>query len=188
VHAFLRAPLVLASIAACAGQDPGPTTAERAATLTPGTYQVRVAQARFLRPRHTAIEGLLVLTDTVLPTKGGDWVNRPANGCLNLRGDLGTIALSRLRVAVPDSIAGFTTWKRDSTGHLRLPVYQGIDDGYELTFTIDENGLSGVGRHHGMGGGGHETRWTGERVGGPDTRKCVAAFRKDSIWWSRHPH
>ncbi len=85
-------------------------------------------------------------------------------------------------------MTGFTEWEHDSTGSLRLAVYQGIDDGYQVTFTVDENGLRGVGRHYGMGAREYETRWTGARVGLQDPRECASAFRRDSIWWSRHPH
>jgi hypothetical protein len=175
--------LFLFFVAACSDPSAKRISTSEAVRLAPGTYHITVTERGLLRPARRAIQGVLVLNDTVLPTKALTWFRRPVNGCMDLRGDLDAIAVPRGPSVNADSIAGFTTWELDSKERFKLNVFQGADYGYWVTFTIDGQRLEGSGVYNGLGafGGSNRTRWTGERIGGPDLQYCARAFQRDSV-------
>jgi hypothetical protein len=155
--------------------------------LAPGSYQIAVTQPRMFHRNRPIIEGVLVLRDSTIPMKAEYWMMRHSNGCFWIRGDLRAIALPRLQVRVPDSIAGLTAWEPDSVGQIKLAVFQGVDYGYWVTLALDGENLRGAGRYFGLGAAEnpHETQWRGTRIGEANTTHCTPAIRQDSIWAAR---
>jgi hypothetical protein len=173
--------IVLAAIRSASCSSPSQSKNDASSS---GTYEVAV-QASGLFGSRTRARGVLVLVDTVLHTRARYFMSwHPYNGCLNLEGNLALIGFDRAGFHVTgDSVPLLVAWWPDSTGARRLSLYQGVDYGYSVQFSVSQAKLQGSGVYYGMGavGGSNRSRWNGRRLGEPNTKLCYSALRQDSL-------
>jgi len=134
----------------------------------------------------TRARGVLVLVDTAIHTRAQYWMARhPHNGCLNLEGNLTLIGFDRagFSKAPEDSVPLLVAWWPDSSGGRVLSLYQGVDYGYSVQFSVSQAKLQGMGVYYGTGalGGTNRSTWRGRRLGSPAMKLCHDALRQDSL-------
>jgi hypothetical protein len=180
--------LLLVAVLACGSHQAGIRARSDPDSLLAGTYRLQLT-AEAAPDSARSIRGTLVLSDTGIPTRLTYLMDpsEPVRGCLLLRGDLGLLGPD---IESSEPLAVLTGWRRGDDGWLTLPVYQGVDYGYQFTFVIRHGALEGVGRYHANDRSAFQYRATlyGARVGRADLRPCDPLLHQDSVMFAHLPH
>ena len=177
-------------------------TAPPAAAQVGGTYQIQICRTECDPARaDTMVRGILVLEDHpfalaslsdgaraflenrapyLLSRSREDGDGRDGSPYLNA-----CFVIEATHHAPTDAgieRAAATEWSRDSTGAIRMRLYQSPDDGYGIRFVVEGDRLKGTGQSWSAehDGGSRPEFVSGRRIGPPDRGRCSRGIEAEA--------